>query len=93
MPSSAVSGLLLRSGAAWQDGSAKPAVAELWVCLPVSRGLGTWLRALSCGLTRAVLGDGRAHSAFSCLSAFSCPGALWPLSFPLKRGSERVSAA
>lgn len=87
MPSSALSGLLLCSGAAWQNGSAKPAAAELWLCLPVSRGLGTWLRALSCGLTRAALDDGRVHSPFS------CPGAVWPPSLSLKRGSERVSDA
>lgn len=31
-------------GAAWQDGGAKPAAAELWVSLPVSWGLGTGLR-------------------------------------------------
>ena len=30
-------------GAAWQDGGAKPAAAELWVSLPVSRGPGTGL--------------------------------------------------
>lgn len=85
MPSSAVSGLLLRSGAAWQDGSAKPAVAELWVCLPVSRGLETWLRALSCGLTRAVLDDGRAHSAFSCLCLL-LPRSFVATQLPLEKG-------